>query len=186
MPRSAVVIGDLQLGITRTYPFAAELVPRAAALAAAARAHGDLVAFVRTEFRAGGADVSPRNARVRAVFDMGDDYHEGSRGVELDPELGREPADVIVTKQRGSAFAHTDLDMILRARDIGSVIVAGVATSAMVAATVYDAADRDYIVRVARDVAADPDPAVHDALVSMIFPVIGVDVVTSAELWPAR
>ena len=64
MAKQAVVVGDLQVGITRAYPFAAELVPRAATLAATARERGDLVAFVHTALRASGADVSPRNAAV--------------------------------------------------------------------------------------------------------------------------
>lgn len=164
------------------YPFAAELVPRAAALAAGARARGDLVVFVRTQFRAGGADVPVTNPGVRAIFEMGDDYHEGSAGVGLDPGLGRTPADAVVTKLRTSAFAGTDLDLLLRANRVDSLVVAGVATSAMVAATVYSAADRDYLVRVAGEVCADPDPSIHDAFVTAIFPSRGVAVASSSEL----
>jgi nicotinamidase-related amidase len=55
----------------------------------------------------------------------------------------QEPGDVIVTKRRTSAFAGTDLDMVLRSNSV--------ATSVMVAVTVYDAADRDFRVRVTRD-----------------------------------
>jgi nicotinamidase-related amidase len=179
--RSAVVIGDLQVGITRNYPFAAELVPHAAALAAAARQRGDLVVFVHTQFRANGADVSTHNAGVRATFGMGEDYHEGSAGVELDPGLARQASDVIVTKCRASAFAGTDLDMVLRCGGVDTLIVAGVATSAMVAATVYDAADRDFRVRVASDVCADPVEAVHDFLVGTLFPARGVEIVTASD-----
>lgn len=179
MARLAVVIGDLQVGITRHYPFAAELVPRAAALAAAARERGDLVVFVHTQFRVNGADVSAQNAGVRAIFGMGDDYHEGSTGVELDPGLGRQSSDVVVTKRRASAFAGTDLEMVLRSSSVDTLVVAGVATSAMVAATVYNAADRDLRVRVASDVCADPVEAVHDFLIGTLFPARGVEIVTS-------
>jgi nicotinamidase-related amidase len=176
--KSAVVIGDLQLGITRNYPLAAELVPRAAALAAAARERGDLVVFVRTQLRVNGADVSARNAGVQAIFEMGDDYHEGSTGVELDPGLGRQPGDVVVTKKRASAFTGSDLDLVLRSSGVDTLVVAGVATSAMVAATVYDAADRDFRVRVASEVCADPDAAMHDFLISTLFPARSVEIVT--------
>jgi nicotinamidase-related amidase len=173
--RSAVVIGDLQLGITRNYPLAAELVPRAAALAAAVRERGDLVVFVRTQLRVNGADVSARNVGVQAIFGMGDDFHEGSTGVELDPGLGHLPGDVVVTKKRASAFAGTDLDLVLRSSGVDTLVVAGVATSAMVAATVYDALDRDFRVRVASEVCADPDDAVHDFFISTLFPARGVE-----------
>jgi nicotinamidase-related amidase len=178
MARLAVVIGDLQVGITRNYSFAAGLVPRAAGLAAAARKRGDLVVFVHTAFRVNGADVSAQNAGVQAVFGMGDDYHEGATGVELDPGLGRQPSDVAVTKRRASAFAGTDLDIVLRSSSVDTLLIAGVATSAMVAATVYDAADRDFRVRVASDVCADPLQAVHDFFVGTLFPARGVEIVT--------
>lgn len=186
MARSAVVIGDLQVGVTRNYPIAADLVPCAAALAAAARQRGDLVVFVHTLFRVNGADVSPRNPGVQAVFAMGDDYHEGSVGVELDPGLGRQPGDVVVTKRRASAFTGTDLDMVLRSSEIESITVAGVATSAMVAATVYDAADQDYNVRVVSDVCADPVKEVHDFFISTLFPGRGIEVITSTDVGRTR
>jgi nicotinamidase-related amidase len=176
--RSAVIIGDLQLGITRDHPFAAEVVPRAAALAAGAREQGHLVVFVRTQFRPNGADVSARNASVQAVFGMGDSYHEGSAQVELDPGLGRAPGDVVVTKRRTSAFAGTDLGLVLRSSGVDTVVIAGVATSAMVAATVYDAADRDFRVGVAGAACADPARAVHDFLIGTLFPARGVEIVT--------
>lgn len=182
MSRVAVIVGDLQIGITRQFPFVRELVPRAAAMAAAARARNDLVVFVRTQFRSSGADVTARNAAVRALFDSGDAYHDTSPTAELDPGLAMASGDVVVTKSRTSAFAGTDLDSVLRANDIDTVVVAGVATSAMVAATVYSAADRDYLVRVAGDVCADPDPSVHDAFMNKIFPGRGIAVVTSTEL----
>jgi nicotinamidase-related amidase len=176
--KSAVVIGDLQVGITRNHPFVAELVPRAAALAAAARERGDLVVFIRTSLRVNGADVSPRNAGAQAIFGMGDDYHDGSTGTELDPGLGREPGDVVVTKHRASAFAGTDLALVLRSSGVDTLVVAGVATSAMVAATVYDAVDRDFQVRVAGDVCGDLVDSVHDFFISTVFPSRGVEIVT--------
>jgi nicotinamidase-related amidase len=176
--KSAVVIGDLQVGITRNYPFAAELVPRAAALAAAARERGDLVVFVRTQLRVNGADVSAQNAGAQAIFGMGDNYHEGSTSVELEPGLGHRPSDVVVTKRRASAFAGSDLDTVLRSSEVDTLVIAGVATSAMVAATVYDAADRDFRVRVASDVCADPIDGMHDFLIGTLFPARGVEIVT--------
>ncbi|HEX6524017.1 MAG TPA: cysteine hydrolase [Streptosporangiaceae bacterium] len=178
MTKQAVIIGDLQAGITSSYRFAADLVPHAAALAHAARERGDLVVFVRTQFRANGADVSARNRGIKAIFEAGGDYHEGSPGTELDRGLGRQPGDVVVTKRRASAFAGTDLGMVLRSGGIESVCIAGVATSAMVAATVYEAADRDYTVRVVSDVCADPIPGVHDFFIGTVFPSRGVDVIT--------
>jgi nicotinamidase-related amidase len=69
--------------------------------------------------------------------------------------------------------------MVLRSSSVDTLVVAGAATSAMVAATVYDAADRDFRVRVASDVCADPVEAVHDFLIGTLFPARGVEIVTS-------
>ncbi|MBF6059350.1 cysteine hydrolase [Nocardia terpenica] len=180
----ALIVGDFQAGITRAHAFARELVPTIAALVARAREEGALIVFIRTSLRPNGLDVAPANAVIAALHAQ-PDYHEGSPGTDLDPGLGATDADAVVVKHRASAFTGTDLDLILRARGVTSVVVAGVATSAMVAATVYEALDRDYRVAVVRDGCADPDPQVHRFFVDTVFPGRGVDVVT-ADGWSAR
>jgi nicotinamidase-related amidase len=42
-----------------------------------------------------------------------------------------------------SAFARTDLDMILRAKDIDTLILMGISTSGVVLSTLLDGADAD-------------------------------------------
>ncbi|GAB2508638.1 cysteine hydrolase family protein [Nocardia heshunensis] len=176
---TALIIGDLQRGITGGYPFAAEVVPPLTALLPRARAAGVLVAFVHFAFRGNGADLPPGNALYRSFYDLGDDFHEGSAGVEIDLPVAAE--DVVVMKRRASAFAGTDLDLVLRARGVDRVVIAGVATSAMVAATCYDASDRGYAVTVLRDGCADGDPQMHAFFVDTVFPSRGFDVVSCAE-----
>ncbi|MFE2425816.1 cysteine hydrolase family protein [Streptomyces sp. NPDC059373] len=140
---NALVVGDLQSGITRNYPFARNLVPVVSEILPTARAAGVLIVFVRTALRVNGLDVAPTNPLITACHAAGDIFHQGSPGAEVDPALGIADGDAVVTKRRGSAFTGTELDMVLRGRGVGSPAVAGVATSAMVAATVYDALDRD-------------------------------------------
>jgi nicotinamidase-related amidase len=181
---NALVVGDLQSGITRNYPFARKLVPVVAEILPAARAAGALIVFIRTELRVNGLDVAPNNALITALHAAGDAFHQGSPDTEVDPALGITDGDAIVTKRRGSAFTGTELDMILRGQGVDSLAVAGVATSAMVAATVYDAFDRDYRLTVIADACADPEPAVHDFFVDTVFPERGVDV-TTARGWAA-
>ncbi|WP_284740035.1 cysteine hydrolase family protein [Amycolatopsis sp. RTGN1] len=103
---------------------------------------------------------------------------EGSPGIGLDLPVHGE--DVVVRKRRTSAFAGTDLDLVLRARGVDTVVLAGVATSAMVAATAYDAADRGYRVTVLADGCADGDPAVHEFFVEKVFPGRGFEVARCA------
>jgi nicotinamidase-related amidase len=81
-----------------------------------------------------------------------------------------EPGDITVRKTRVGAFSTTDLDEQLRKREIETLILAGISTSGVVLSTVRDAADRDYQVFVLADASADPDPEVHEFLISRIFP----------------
>lgn len=177
--KTALVIGDIQRGITSAYPFARQVVPPLTALLPRARAAGVLVVFVRIAFRANRADLPPGNALFSSFFEAGEIFHEGSAGNAID--LPVTDADVVVQKRRASAFAGTDLELVLRAHGVDSIAVAGVATSAMVAATCYDAADRGYRVTVLRDGCADSDPAFHDFFMDKIFPSRAHEVVTCAD-----
>lgn len=175
----ALVIGDVQRGITGNYPFAREVRPPLTELLPRARDAGALVVFVRFAFRDNGADVPPDNPVLTSFFEAGSSFHEGSTGAEIDLPVVAE--DVVVLKRRASAFCGTDLDLVLRAAGVDSVAIAGVATSAMVAATVYDAADLGYRLTVLRDGCADPDPGVHDFFVDTVFPSRGIEVVSCTE-----
>ncbi|MDC0746142.1 cysteine hydrolase family protein [Polyangium mundeleinium] len=178
--RSALIVGDLQAGILDNYPFTKAVVPPVTELLPRARAAGALVVFVRTAFRANGADLA--GEVFAAFYRAGDLFHEGSPGTEVALEVTAD--DVVVLKRRTSAFAGTDLDLVLRARGVDSLALTGVATSAMVAATLYDASDRGYRLTVLRDGCADQDPAVHELLVNTVFPSRGAEILTCAE-WPA-
>jgi nicotinamidase-related amidase len=79
------------------------------------------------------------------------------------------PGDVVVTKHRVSAFAGTDLDMILRANGVETLVLAGIATSGVVLSTIRYAADADYRLVVVADCCADRDPEVHRVLVEKVF-----------------
>ncbi|WP_236790933.1 cysteine hydrolase family protein [Amycolatopsis sp. GM8] len=178
---TALIVGDIQRGITSRYEFARQVVAPLTELLPRARATGALVVFVHTAFRVNRADLPPANPVFAGFFEAGDGFHEGSPGVELD--LPAHDDDVVVLKRRTSAFAGTDLDLVLRARGVDSVAVTGVATSAMVAATCYDAADRGYGVSVLADCCADGDPTVHDFLVEKVFPSRAFEIRSSAN-WP--
>jgi nicotinamidase-related amidase len=175
---TALIIGDLQRGITSNYPFVRQVVPPLTELLPRARASRALVVFVHFALRANGADVPPGSALLRNIYEAGTAFHEGSAGTEIDLPVADE--DVVVLKRRASAFAGTDLDLVLRARDVDTLAIAGVATSAMVAATCYDAADRGYQVTVLRDGCADSDPAMHDFFMDTVFPSRGFEVVPCA------
>ncbi|MFE2867828.1 MULTISPECIES: cysteine hydrolase family protein [unclassified Embleya] len=180
---TALIIGDIQQGITSGYPFAKRVVPPLTELLPRARAAGVLVVFVHFALRANGRDLPPGNALLRTFHEAGDTFHEGSAGTGIALPVAAE--DVVVVKRRASAFAGTDLDLVLRAGGVDTLAIAGVATGAMVAATCYDAADRDYRVTVLRDGCADGDAAIHEFFMDAVFPSRGFEVVTCAD-WPLR
>jgi len=179
---TALIIGDLQRGITGAYPFARQVIPPLTELLPRARAAGVLVVFVHIAFRPNRTDLPPGNPLFASFFEAGNVFHEGTSGTEI--ALPVQEADVVVLKRRASAFAGTDLELVLRAHAVDTLAVAGVATSAMVAATCYDAADRGYRITVLRDGCADGDSTVHDFFMDKVFPSRAYEV-TSCSKWLA-
>ncbi len=78
--------------------------------------------------------------------------------------------DLIVVKRRISAFTGSDLDVVLRALNIGHLVLAGISTSGVVLSTVREAADKDFQLTVLTDCCADRDDEVHRVLITKIFP----------------
>ena len=78
--------------------------------------------------------------------------------------------DVVVTKKRVSAFAGSDLQVVLRGQEVGSLVLTGIATSGVVLSTLRAAADMDYGLVVLTDCCADADAEVHRVLLEKVFP----------------
>jgi len=98
-------------------------------------------------------------------------------------ELLRGNGEVVVTKKRVSAFAGSDLELVLRARDVTGLVLGGIATSGVVLSTVREAADRDYELTVLEDLCLDGDDEVHRVLTQKVFP-RQADVRVSADWRP--
>lgn len=78
------------------------------------------------------------------------------------------PGEPVITKHRFSAFHNTDLETVLRARSIRTVVLAGVATNVCVETTAREAFVRDYYVVFLSDGTATYDRAAHDATLLVI------------------
>jgi len=78
--------------------------------------------------------------------------------------------EIVVTKHRVSAFAGTDLDLILRANGIETLILTGIITSGVVLSTLCHAADADYRLLVVGDCCSDGNEEAHRALLEKVFP----------------
>ncbi|MDK1344465.1 isochorismatase family cysteine hydrolase [Streptomyces sp. 378] len=133
-----------------------------------ARAAGIPVIYVVIALRPGFPEVGTRNRALAAVAQAGL-YVEGAPGTEIHPEVAPRPG-VVVTKRRASAFSGSDLDVVLRARGIDSLVLTGIATSAVVLSTVCQANDLDFGLTVLADACLDTDPEVHRVLIERLFP----------------
>jgi nicotinamidase-related amidase len=179
---TAVLAMDCQSGIVSAYLQPAdEFLARAASVLSAARKAGMMVIHVQVGFRPGLPEVSSRNKLFAALKanPQHQQLFQGASGA-IHPALGPEPNDIIVTKHRVSAFTGSDLEMLLRAKEIETLVLFGIATSGVVLSTLLDAFDRDFRVVAIGDCCVDRDAEVHTALVGRFFRHRG-DVITAAE-----
>jgi nicotinamidase-related amidase len=182
MENAALLVMDMQNGIVeRIQDGSGPLLETVGRATVAARAAGVPVIYVRVAFRPGAPEISARNrtfsaiASSGAVVTMGDD----DPATQIHDALVPQPEDVVVTKRRVSAFAGSDLAVVLSSLDVRSLVLTGIATSGVVLSTLRQAADLDFDLTVLRDGCADADPEVHHVLLDKVFPrqaaVIGVD-----------
>jgi nicotinamidase-related amidase len=167
---TALLVMDMQSAILDMVTTDKESVlGRTSELIGSARKVGARIIYVVLGFRQGYPEVGTGNGVFAAVRETGR-FLEGSPGVEIHPTLAPKPGDVVVTKHRVSAFAGTDLEVVLRANRIETLVLSGVATSGIVLSTSRYAADLDYSTIVARDCCADRDDEVHRVLMEKVFP----------------
>lgn len=145
------------------------LLDRTAAVLASARAAGLLVMYIVVQFREGYPEVSPRNRTFSALRSAGR-LLAGSPEAEIHPQVAPRDGEVTLVKVRTGAFSTTPLETILRAQDMTSLILCGIATSGVVLSTVRWAADLDYDLTVVEDCCADGDAEVHHVLMQKVFP----------------
>jgi ureidoacrylate peracid hydrolase len=88
---------------------------------------------------------------------------EGTWGAEFYEGISPLASERVVVKHRYSAFINTDLNTVLKAKGIQSVLVTGVATNVCVETTARDAYMFDYYVTMVEDCAAAYDAKLHMA-----------------------
>lgn len=142
-------------GIGRTG--AQEMAERLPAFIADARNHGVLIIFIRTIYS------TPRNSylsdalleqashRASGAYTRIPACAEGFWGADYYGEVRPQADDIVVTKHRYSAFYNTELDTILRANGIRTIVLTGVGTTLCVESTARDGFTRDYYVVLVSD-----------------------------------
>jgi nicotinamidase-related amidase len=140
------------------------------------------VVYVRVSFRPGCPEIGDRN-QTFARFAQAGTLVEGE-STRVHPAVAPQPGEVVVTKRRVSAFAGSDLDVVLRAGGTDALVLTGISTSGVVLSTLRQAADLDFSLTVLSDACADPDAEVHRVLCEKVFP-HQAQVLTVAD-WIAR
>src|SRR5258708_4502691 len=146
-PRSAaLLVMDYQVDTLTKFMTAAQSADAIACvpdLIAMARDAGMMVVHVVVAFRPGHPEVSPRNplfswAKANAVAVA------GTEGAAIHPAAAAREGEPIVVKHRLSPFVGTDLETLLRASGIETLVLAGVHTSGVVLSAVRHGGDLDY------------------------------------------
>jgi ureidoacrylate peracid hydrolase len=153
--KSALVVVDMQNafmmeGVAHSpCQEAIEIVPNINRLAKAMRAAGGTVVWIQTAFLEGSLEdwsVMHEMSRPERTRKRSEALTPGSLGYALWDKLDAQPDDLYVEKLRFSAFIQgsSDLEEILRARGIDTVIITGTVTSVCCESTARDAMMRNF------------------------------------------
>ncbi|MFF9479656.1 cysteine hydrolase family protein [Streptomyces sp. NPDC014733] len=180
MSRTALLLMDLQL---RTVAHAPEgYLPHAVQALGAARAAGVPVIHVVLRLRDGHTDAHPRNKTFGAL--PSGLFTPGDPDAAIHPDVAPAEGELVVHKNRVSAFAGNDLRQLLAVQDLTHLVLAGIATGGVVLSTALQAADLDHRVTVLSDACADPDPELHETLLRSVLARRGE--VTTVGAWAQR
>ncbi|TIC83347.1 cysteine hydrolase family protein [Crenobacter intestini] len=144
-------------------------------LLAAARAAGLFVVHTREGHRPDLSDCPPAK-RLRGGLEcgigdkgpMGRILVRGEYGHDIIPELYPVDGEPVIDKPGKGAFFATDLDLLLRNREIQTLIVCGVTAEVCVHTTVREANDRGYECVVPSDCVASYFPEFYRVALEMI------------------
>lgn len=169
MTETALLVMDFQGGVVERLGDTAVLGAARRAVDAAREA-GLLVIHVRVAFREGYPEVSAANRTFAAIAGSGASFTEDAPATQVHDDLKPREDEPVVLKRRVSAFTGSDLEVVLRARGVRTLVLAGIATSGVVLSTLREAADRDFGLVVLSDACADGDAEVHRVLLEKVFP----------------
>ena len=166
---AALLVMDVQQGVVQRFGGSSESLDPFQRAVGAARAAGVPVIFVRVAFRHGYPEVSPRNKRFSAISNR-EEMTRDDASTQVHPLIAPRPDEVVVTKLRVSAFSGSDLEVVLRAKQVETLVLTGIATSGVVLSTLREAADKDFRLVVLADACLDADAEVHRVLIEKVFP----------------
>ncbi|MGF1624143.1 MAG: cysteine hydrolase family protein [Alphaproteobacteria bacterium] len=183
--RTALVVIDMQRDFVEPGGFGATLgndvsrlqaiVPTVAELIALFRTQGWPVIHTREGHRPDLADCPPakrlRGSPAQRIGDdgpMGRILIHGEPGHAIIAECAPTPSEIVLDKPGKGAFYATDLDRVLRRREISHLVFAGVTTEVCVQTTMREANDRGYDCLLVEDATESYFPDFKQAALEMI------------------
>jgi ureidoacrylate peracid hydrolase len=180
--RSSLIVVDVQndfcspqgyFGSTGNDLSAVEaMMPKLQTLIDEARAAGVLVVFIQAIYDEQFLSRPWKERNIRRNLEVSRCL-TGSWGADFYKVKPRQ-GDLVVHKHRYSAFIDTELDMILRARGIETLIMTGVATNVCVESTARDGFMKDYYIVFTSDCTATTSPQLQEVSMQNIRDHFGV------------
>jgi biuret amidohydrolase len=185
-PRMALLVIDMQRDFLDPLGYVAQsgvdvsilrrTIAPVARLLSAARAGGIPVIHTREGHRPDLSDLTDFKRRraagsgapIGSVGPLGRLLVRGEPGHAIIEEVSPIPGEPVIDKPGFGAFHATDLEMILKARGISALTIAGVTTDICVHSTLREAVDRGFECTTVSDACAAGDPAVHEAMLTCI------------------
>jgi nicotinamidase-related amidase len=143
---------------------------KTAAVLEASRAAGLTVIYVNIEFRPGFPELKKPTYPLIESIQERNAFLRGSWDAGVPDELKPQPTDIVVINFDSSAFSHTDLDGILRAKGVRNLFLAGIATNWVVESTTRYGAELGYDVTVLEDCCQGFSDELHDFAIKNTLP----------------
>ena len=158
------------------------MLPSLGRLLPAARAAGVQVVHCTAYRRADGKGANTNARLFMGVRKSPVPLLPGTPEVEVVPELGPEPEDLVLTRTHGlDPMAGTDLDPVLRNLGVRTIVVTGVSVNVAVTNLVMDAVNRGYDVVLPRDAVCGIPQDYADAVIDNTLALLAA-VTTTDEL----
>jgi nicotinamidase-related amidase len=140
------------------------------ALVDKARASGVCIMHVPISFAAGYPELSARAYGILKGVAENHAFRKGSWGAEIVDVLRPKDGDIMIEGKRGlDAFPSTNLEFILRGRDIRTVALAGFLTNCCIESTMRSAYERGFEVITLTDCTATTSEAAQQAALTHDF-----------------